>query len=1199
MKLSTLIILLIIQLVSIVFAETITFKQQGGSAELNVEKNSTFNVELKGNPTTGYSWYLDNVNDIEDAIELLNGDGDYIQDKSKPGMVGVGGTFIFKFQVKKTDKLPTIKFVYKRVWEETSIATAEVILKSNANDYVEAENVVSFTQKGGVQELEVKKGLNFDVKLSGNPTTGYSWYLDNVNDIEDAIELLNGDGDYIQDKSKPGMVGVGGTFIFKFQVKKTDKLPSLRFVYKRIWEETSIATAEVILKSNANDYVEAENVVSFTQKGGVQELEVKKGLNFDVKLSGNPTTGYSWYLDNINDIEDAIELLNGDGDYIPDESKPGMGGVGGAFIFKFQVKKTDKLPSLRFVYKRIWEETSIATAEVILKSNANDYVEAENVVSFTQKGGVQELEVKKGLNFDVKLSGNPTTGYSWYLDNINDIEDAIELLNGDGDYIQDKFKPGMVGVGGTFIFKFQVKKTDKLPSLRFVYKRIWEETFIATAEVILKSNANDYVEAENVVSFTQKGGIQELEVEEGSYFDVKLSGNPTTGYSWYLDNINDIEDAIELLNGDGDYIQDKSKPGMSGVGGTFIFKFQVKKTDKLPSLRFVYKRIWEETSIATAEVILKSNDNAYVEAENVVSFTQKGGVQELEVKKGLNFDVKLSGNPTTGYNWYLDNVNDIEDTIELLNGDGDYIQDKSKPGMVGVGGTFIFKFQVKKTDKLPAIKFVYRRSWEGASIANAKVILKINGYIEAENVVTFTQNSGVQKLEVGEGSFFDVRLPGNPSTGYNWSLDNIDDIKDTVELLKNENGLSDYYYIPNNPDPMLIGGGGSYIFKFQVKKTDKLPTLKFVYKRSWSSDPKSTVEVVLKSNIYVEAENVVTFTQDGGIQELEVEEGSYFDVKLSTNPSTGYNWYLDNADDIKDAIEVLNDDGDYIPDESKPIMPGSGGTIAFQFQVKKTDKLPTLKFVYKRIWEETFIATAEVILKSNDNDYVEAENVVSFTQDGGIQELKVEKGLSFDVKLSGNPTTGFFWFLENARDIKDAIEVLNDVNDNYVPDESKPGMVGVGGTFIFKFQVKETDELPTLKFVYKGVRRQAISTAEVILKDNSNIDDENVVSFTQRGGVQELKVKKGLSFDVKLSGNPTTGFFWFLENARDIKDAIEVLNDVNDNYVPDESKPGMVGVGGTFIFKFQVKETDELPTLKFVYKGVRRQAISTAELNLL
>ena len=85
---------------------------------------------------------------------------------------------------------------------------------------------------------------------------------------------------------------------------------------------------------------------------------------------------------------------------------------------------------------------------------------------------------------------------------------------------------------------------------------------------------------------------------EGEEFEIKLAGNPTTGYNWYLDNLMHLNyHTITPLNlsksGTVQYIPAPNPDKLNGVGGNYIFKFKANKaSEKVTILRFIYKRGW-------------------------------------------------------------------------------------------------------------------------------------------------------------------------------------------------------------------------------------------------------------------------------------------------------------------------------------------------------------------------------------------------------------------------------------------------------------------------------------------------------------------------------------------------------------------------------------------------------------------------------
>ena len=100
-------------------------------------------------------------------------------------------------------------------------------------------------------------------------------------------------------------------------------------------------------------------------------VDVKEGEEFALKLRGNPTTGYSWFLLNPNDVTDSLQASNlsseGKATYIPDSNDPNLVGGAGAYYYKFKAVKVANEPKvLHFLYQRAWlkNENSVPTVSV-------------------------------------------------------------------------------------------------------------------------------------------------------------------------------------------------------------------------------------------------------------------------------------------------------------------------------------------------------------------------------------------------------------------------------------------------------------------------------------------------------------------------------------------------------------------------------------------------------------------------------------------------------------------------------------------------------------------------------------------------------------------------------------------------------------------------------------------------------------------
>ena len=119
---------------------SVFLKKEGGNKELKVEDNKEFSIVLEGNPTTGYSWFMVNVDSVKNSnvvqplnLDQYNGSEEYIQDAHEPGLCGVGGRNVFKFKVNNGfgKELPKLVFEYKRPWEKDTppYGKAEITLK--------------------------------------------------------------------------------------------------------------------------------------------------------------------------------------------------------------------------------------------------------------------------------------------------------------------------------------------------------------------------------------------------------------------------------------------------------------------------------------------------------------------------------------------------------------------------------------------------------------------------------------------------------------------------------------------------------------------------------------------------------------------------------------------------------------------------------------------------------------------------------------------------------------------------------------------------------------------------------------------------------------------------------------------------------------------------------------------------------------
>jgi inhibitor of cysteine peptidase len=129
--------------------------------------------------------------------------------------------------------------------------------------------------------------------------------------------------------------------------------------------------------------------------------------------------------------------------------------------------------------------TAEKPAEKPAEKTAEQAAEKTAALELTADHDGKTVAVPAGKQIVVRLAGNPTTGFSWKVGKISG--EAVQAQGGPA-YVADKHRPGIVGSGGTFVFKLLAAKEGK-STVKLVYLRPWEKdkppirTFTATIEV--------------------------------------------------------------------------------------------------------------------------------------------------------------------------------------------------------------------------------------------------------------------------------------------------------------------------------------------------------------------------------------------------------------------------------------------------------------------------------------------------------------------------------------------------------------------------------------------------------------------------------------------------------------------------------------------------------------------------------------------
>ena len=98
--------------------KTIKISADDNGSSLSMKPGETLLISIDGNPTTGYTWEVDSVD--ENILQLL-GEPDYSTDfRLRPGMTGVGGTYKFTFTA-MSEGTTTLKLKYWRTFEPENL----------------------------------------------------------------------------------------------------------------------------------------------------------------------------------------------------------------------------------------------------------------------------------------------------------------------------------------------------------------------------------------------------------------------------------------------------------------------------------------------------------------------------------------------------------------------------------------------------------------------------------------------------------------------------------------------------------------------------------------------------------------------------------------------------------------------------------------------------------------------------------------------------------------------------------------------------------------------------------------------------------------------------------------------------------------------------------------------------------------------
>lgn len=95
-------------------------------------------------------------------------------------------------------------------------------------------------------------------------------------------------------------------------------------------------------------------------------------------------------------------------------------------------------------------------------------------------------------------------------------------------------------------------------------------------------------------------------------------------------------------------------------------------------------------------------------ARGDIALTEADNGTVVSASVGSTLTVTLAGNPTTGYEW---EVSEVDANVLAPAGEPQYVSDAAPEGVVGVGGTYTFTFAAVAPGDT-TLSLVYRRPFE-------------------------------------------------------------------------------------------------------------------------------------------------------------------------------------------------------------------------------------------------------------------------------------------------------------------------------------------------------------------------------------------------------------------------------------------------------------------------------------------------------
>jgi inhibitor of cysteine peptidase len=632
-----------------------------------------------------------------------------------------------------------------------------------------------------------------------------------------------------------------------------------------------------------------------------QTIPVTLDEPFQVALDVNAGDGYGWTLDA---LDAAVLAEAADAVTVPLSTMPG---AMSQQILTFQ-GVAPGATTLAFTNARAGGATVADTYTVTIEVMAADAALGEQLVSqffdTLMTGDKEQLAAMLAPAFQLLRSSGElfdATSYpavapvyeDYVLDNLNVTRDG-DLLVATYTVQTDATLDGVVAD-----FSAPAARLTVFQQIDGVWKLVAHANFAPPAIGDADTAAALQLLPASQITVTDADNGSTVQVAAGGKVEVALPGNPTTGYIWQVT----ANDESILLPLSYEFVPDSAA---AGAGGVERFGFHV-MAPGMVSLTFANSRPWE-TDVEPAQTFAVTVDavNEWSGDGAMITAGMEENGQTVAIMPGAVLLVALEGAPDG--EWML--VQSDPMIVQPLGGWMDY-PGESDPTLarfhryfLGVaGGTTDLRFEFMNADGATT----------DADYALTVTVPPLEPGSSGAVAVTEADAGGESALVTGDTLV--VRLPGNPTTGYDWRVVSTNDA-----LLP---AAGDPVYAASSD---LTGAGGVYTFRFLAKAAGEA-AVQIGEFAPGADDPDKTLD--FNATIVDPAPltgNTVTATADDAGKAIALAAGDWLAVELESNPSTGYLWLVTANDGA--VLRLLPESGYTATSD----MPGAPGMQHFAFR---------------------------------------------------------------------------------------------------------------------------------------------------------------------------------------------------------------------------------------------------------------------------